>query len=149
MAQRYKNIDDEYKWALETAAAVRAKDWDAIDRKALLNELECSIAGGLRRELVSTLREIVEAILVMDYTTGNNVESNRQLVHAQGQLQLLLHSTPSLRDVIGDVITKAYRQARDNVSEDYAVHLPERCPVSLERILEDPYDRVMAEEQSA
>ena len=149
MAQRYKNIDDEYQWALQTAAAVRAKDWEAIDRKALLNELECSIAGGLRRELVSLLREIIEATLVLDYTTGDKVESNRQLTHAQGQLQLLLHSTPSLRDVIGKVITKAYQQARGNVTEDYGVQLPGRCTVSLERILEDPYDRAMSEEQSA
>ena len=148
MAQKLANITDEYQWALNTAKAVRAGKWNTIDRKALLNELECSIAGGIRRQLLTILRSIIEAILVIDYTKGDKRQSDLQLVEAQGQLQLLLDSAPSIQKVIGTEVKEAYAQARANVVQDYGVAVPEQCPVSMGRIMEDPYERVMAEEQA-
>jgi len=66
-------------------------------------------------------------------------------VHAQGQLQLLLYSAPTLREVIQEILEKEYRRAKDNVTEDYGLRLPESCPFPLERIVEDPFDRLVAE----
>lgn len=144
MAKSLKNIDDAYKWSLETVAALRAGDFSRIDMDELINEIG-SIASGLRRELVSILRDILEALLILTYTDADKHEADRQLVHAQGQLQLLLHSAPTLHDAIAESVEKAYQRAKTNVVEDYGVALPDASPFPLERITEDPYERLVAE----
>ena len=144
MANRLKNIADAYKWSNETAQALRTGNLAAIDLEELIDEVE-SIASGLRRELVSTLKDVIEALLVLDYTKDNSEEADRQLAHAQGQLRLLLHSAPSLLEAVSEAVVEAYQWAKDNVMEDYGVSLPERCPFPLERIMEDPYDRLVAQ----
>jgi hypothetical protein len=110
----------------------------------LINEVG-SIAGGLRRELAAILRDILEALLILTYAGSDQADAERQLVHAQGQLQLLLYSAPTLREVIQEILEKEYRRAKDNVTEDYGLRLPESCPFPLERIVEDPFDRLVAE----
>ena len=144
MEKRLGNIADAYKWSNETAQALRAGNFAAIDLDELIDEVE-SIASGLRRELVSTLKGVIEALLLLTYTNADREEADRQLVHAQGQLRLLLNSTPSLEEAIDYAIDKAYRWAKDNVIEDYGVSLPDGCPFPLERIMDDPYDRLVAE----
>ncbi len=144
MEKKLNNISDAYKWSKETAQALRAGNLAAIDMDELIDEVE-SIASGLRRELVSLLTDVIEALLWLDYANGDPGEANRQLVHAQGQLQLLLSSSPSLGEVLEDAVAKAYASAKAAVIDEYGTSLPERCPVPLERIIEDPYDRLVAE----
>ncbi|MCC6365507.1 MAG: DUF29 family protein [Bryobacterales bacterium] len=144
MEKPLKNMDDAYKWSLETVAALRAGDFSRIDMEELINEVG-SIAGGLRRELAAILRDILEALLILTYAGSDQADAERQLVHAQGQLQLLLYSAPTLREVIQEILEKEYRRAKDNVTEDYSLRLPESCPFPLERIVEDPFDRLVAE----
>jgi hypothetical protein len=142
-----KNIEDAYKWSLDTAEALRAGDLSRIDMNELIDEVE-SIAGGLRRELVSVLREIIEALLTLQYakpTEKERRETALRLTHAQGQLQLILDSAPSLRNILTDSIDIAYQDARRFVSEDHAVTLPEACPIPMETIVEDPYERLVAQ----
>jgi Domain of unknown function DUF29 len=146
MANRLRNIADAYKWSLETAQALRAGKFAEVDMEELIDEVE-SIAGGLRRELVSTLKDVIEALLVLDYTKGDKEEADRQLAHAQGQLRLLLHASPSLEEAVGDAVVKAYDRARDYVREDYGLSLPDQCPFTLERITEDPYVRMVTQGQ--
>jgi hypothetical protein len=145
MEKQLKNIDDAYKWSVETVNALRAGDFSGIDMDELINEIG-SIASGLRRELVSALRQTIEALLIVEYTSANQKEredSDRQLVHAQSQLQLLLDAAPSLSAILSEAVEEAYRDARQFVTEDYGVTLPERCPLSLDRIMEDPYERLV------
>lgn len=144
MEKKLKNIADPYKWSKETAQALRTGNLSAVDMDELIDEVE-SIASGLHRELVSTVTDIIEALIVLDYTKGDPEEANRKLVRAQGQLQLLLSSSVSLRDTLGDAIVKAYEWTKDSISTDYGISLPDRCPLPLERIVEDPYDRLVAE----
>jgi Domain of unknown function DUF29 len=144
MGKQLNNIADAYKWSNETAQALRAGNLAAIDMDELIDEVE-SIASGLRRELAATLTDILEAILLLDYANANREEANIQLVHAQGQLQLLLSSCPSLKEALGGAIDKAYEWAKASVNDEYEIILPERCPVPLERVMEHPYDRLVAE----
>jgi len=89
MGKTLKNLDDAYQWSLDTADALRAGDFSRIEMDELINEIE-SIAGGLRRELISVLREIVESLLVLTYTAApdkDKHETDLRLTHAQAQLQ--------------------------------------------------------------
>ncbi|MCC6368003.1 MAG: DUF29 domain-containing protein [Bryobacterales bacterium] len=144
MEKQLRNIEDAYKWSLETAAALRAGDFSRINTEELIDEIE-SIASGLWRELESILKDILEGMLMKEYGYGDPQEADRQLVTAQGELQLLLYSSPSLRDALGEAIAQAYQRARRDVTEDYGAALPDECPFAVERIVEDPYDRLVAE----
>jgi hypothetical protein len=143
-----KNIDDAYKWSIETVAALRAGDFSGIDMDELINEIG-SIASGLRRELVSILTDILEALLILKYGgSPDRADAERQLVHAQGQLQLLLHASPMLREAIDEAVDKAYLRAKANLMEDYGLSLPDTNPFLLESVTEDPYERLVAEGHS-
>jgi len=149
MGKTLKNLDDAYQWSLDTADALRAGDFSRIEMDELINEIE-SIAGGLRRELISVLREIVESLLVLTYTAApdkDKHETDLRLTHAQAQLQLILDSSPSLKTILAEAVDRAYRDARRFVAEDYGASLPEACPIALERIIEDPYERLAASGQ--
>ena len=151
MEKQLKNIDDAYKWSLETVDALRAGDFSKIDVDELVNEIG-SIASGLRRELISALRQIIEALLVAEFASANDkerVDNDRQLVNAQGQVQLLLSTAPGLKVILSEAAEEAYVDARQFVTDDYHVVLPERCPFSLELITEDPYERVVTAGQLA
>ena len=146
-----QNIDDAYKWSLATAQALRKGDIAAIDMEELIDEVE-SIASGLRRELLSVLRAIIESLLVIGHTNASEKEkadSDLQLVRSQGQLRLLLHSAPSLQQIVAQAVDESYGDVRGFVIEDYEVSLPEKCPIALEAMLEDPYERLVAEEELA
>ena len=69
MGKQLNNIAGAYKWSNETAQALRAGNLAAIDMDELIDEVE-SIASGLRRELAATLTDILEAILLLDYTNA-------------------------------------------------------------------------------
>ena len=144
MEKPLKNLDDAYKWSLETVAALRDGDFSRIDIDELINEIG-SIASGLRREMMSLLKDIIEALLILTYAGSDQDEAERQLVHAQSQLQLLIYSAPSLREVMGELLDKAYQRARANVTEDYRLSLPPVCPFPIEQVVEDPFDRLVAE----
>ncbi|HTX34848.1 MAG TPA: DUF29 domain-containing protein [Bryobacteraceae bacterium] len=146
MEKRLKNIDDAYQWSVDTVAALRAADFSRIDLDELINEIG-SIASGLRRELVSALRQVIEALLVAEYAHANDKERTAnecQSVKAQGQLQLLLSAAPGLKAILGEAVEEAYGDARQFVTEDFDVALPDRCPFPLERITENPYQRLVA-----
>ena len=68
-----QTIDDAYKWSLVTAQVLRDGNPAAINMDELINEVE-SIASGLRRELLSILRTIIESMLVTGHTNASAKE---------------------------------------------------------------------------
>ena len=80
---------------------------------------------------------------------SERVDNDRQLVNAQGQVQLLLSTAPGLKVILSEAAEEAYVDTRQFVTDDYYVVLPERCPFSLELITEDPYERVVTAGQLA
>ena len=145
MEKSLRNIDDPYKWSLETVELLRAGDFARIDMDELINEIG-TLASGLRRELVTLLTEILEALIVKDFVDADNEEAGHQLVNAQGQLQLLFDASPSLSEALDQAVLKAYKSAKDYVAREYGVVLlPDQCPFPIDRITEDPFDRMVAE----
>ncbi len=142
MEKVLKNLEDEYKWARETVDKLRRRDFDAIDVDELIDEIE-AIATGMERELVYDLEKMMKAILQLEYTNAPKRDAEVQLGRAQSQLQLLLGGDASLIDAVTeDLIDEAYQCARQDVSEDYGVTLPERCPFSRQTLLEHPLDEL-------
>ncbi|SPF47648.1 conserved hypothetical protein [Candidatus Sulfopaludibacter sp. SbA4] len=132
-----KNLEDEYKWALETAAALRAGNFDAIDREALVNELERSIAGGFKRQLYEHTRDALRARLSLKLSPETDREENEDLLrNAIEGINSLLWACPSLRDVVTEeFIAKSYQGAKYILGDE--IPLPERCPYPPEQILRE------------
>lgn len=132
-----KNIDDEHKWALETAAAVRAGDWNAIDREALLAELEYSIAGGFKRQLYEYVRDTLRAKVSLELAPETDPAYNENLFdNAVEGINSLLWACPSLRDLVTEeLIAKSYNGAKYIIGD--LIKLPERCPYSASQILQE------------
>ena len=137
MENRFRNLDDEYKWALETAAAVRAGNFDAVDRDALVNELERSIAGGFKRQLYEYVRDVLRAKLGLKFNPGAEGAENETLLrNALDGIESLLWACPSLRDLITEEFTaEAYEGAKYILGNE--VTLPDGCPYSADQILKE------------
>jgi hypothetical protein len=148
MEKPLKNIDDAYTWSIGTVDALRSGDFSKIDMDELINEIG-SIASGLRRQLISALRQSIESLLVAEYTTNADRRNEMLLVEAQGKIQVLLSSAPGLRAILDEAIEEAYPEARQFVTDDYQVALPDRCPLAVARITEHPYERLLAAEQQS
>lgn len=144
MEKPLKNIEDPYKWSLETVEALRAGDFSRIDIDELINEIG-SIASGLRRELLWVVTEMIESMLLMTYLPANYKEADAKLANAHSQFRSLLEAAPSLRDMLDEVVAEAYHRAKVTVNEDFELTVPELCPFSIEQIMEDPFDRLVAE----
>jgi len=127
--------EDEYKWALETAAAVRAGNFDAIDRDLLVSELERSIAGSFRRQLYEHIRDTLRAKLSLQLSPETGRPENEDLLrNAMEGISSLLWACPSLRDVVTeDFMTRSYRGAKYILGDQFS--LPQHCPYSAEQIL--------------
>lgn len=132
-----KNLDDEYKWALETAAAVRAGDWNAVDRDALLAELEHSIAGGFRRQLYLNFRDALRAKLSLELAPKTDSAENENLLdNAVEGINSLLWACPSMRCLITEeFFTKSYAGAKYIIGD--RIQLPAHCPYSVSQILQE------------
>jgi len=137
MAERHVNVEDEYSWALQTAALVRKKEWHAIDRKALLAELEGSIAGGRRRELRSYIRDILRSRLSLKLAPKVDKQYNKDLLrNALEGLESLLWSCPSLREVVTEeFVDDAYKSVKYIIGK--SIRLPMRCPYSPDQLLKE------------
>ena len=137
MEKQSKNLEDQYKWALETAAAVRAGNFDAVDREALVNELERSIAGGLRRELSSSVRDVIRAKLLLKLAPESERAWSESLLYsALDGVSSLIWACPSLSDVVTEqFVAEAYQDAVYVLGDEMT--LPERCPYSNIQILKE------------
>lgn len=138
MPQHYKNMEDPYKFALDTAAAVRAGDWDAIDRKALLDELENSIAGGIEQSLHTYVRDILRARLSMKAKIERS-QNEDLLRNALWGMNSLLRHNPSVRELVTEkFVEEAYKATKHIMGK--SIHLPKRCPYPPEQLLREGDD---------
>ena len=144
MEKPLKNEADEYRWSKETAEAIKSGNFAAIDMDALLDEMESTVSR-LERFLHSTVRDILEALLWQKYTDAAKEEIDGLLIPALVRLESMLDLTPSLRELVPNTMTEAYRAARKLVTELYGVTLPDECPFSLQLIMQDPFERLVSE----
>jgi hypothetical protein len=114
---------DLYAWCFATAALVRKGHWDAIDREALIEELE-SLGKSQYRELESRLEVLVLHLLKWQYAPvmGPRRQELAQrrtsrswastIVEQRTRLAGLLRDNPSLRPQVPRILEDIYPKAR-------------------------------------
>jgi hypothetical protein len=133
---------DRFVWTLETARALRAGDFAAIDMEAVADELE-HMAGGEVHELRSRITQILEHLLKLKLTTGPLLENNQRLwkgsiLRQQAAIDSLLEESPSLgRLLTPELLGRCYRGASRIVANDLDVTPEPRCPFTVADVLPD------------
>jgi hypothetical protein len=130
---------DFYAWASQQAAALRAKDWAALDLEHLAEEVE-DLRKTERRGVQSQLRLILSHLLKWRHQPDKRTESWRTTI-ANGRVlvQEALEDLPSLARELPALATAAYARARRDAAKETGLPLatfPEACPWTVEQVLD-------------
>ena len=129
---------DFYAWAQAQAAALRAKDWAALDLNNLIEEVE-DLAGRHRDALGSELKRLLVHLLKWHYQPTHRSDSWRESIEqARQAIDEVIDDYPSLADYPRVVLPKAYQRARRQAARETKLPLttfpPEGCPWALDDI---------------
>ncbi len=128
-------------WTQEQSALLRAGHWAAIDQAHIAQELE-DMGREQKLALQSLLRQILMHLLKLDYSPAKAPKAHwaEEIIEYRDQAQARIDATPSLKHHAPELFDKAWLQARRAVEKTFALHretvtVPERCPYSLEQVL--------------
>jgi len=121
------SFDDDYLlWAKAQAAALRARDWDAVDPERVAEEIE-SLGGSERREMENRLIRLISRKLKLDH--GRNREPERQwtltVLEQQRALDRLFRRMRSLKAEFAGTIIEIYPYARQSALDSFRAFEPE------------------------
>jgi hypothetical protein len=133
---------DFYAWTQRQAAVIRAGAWAKVDREHLAEEIE-DMGKSERRAVVSHLRVILTHRLKWDYQSERRSHSwLSSILHAQAEIELHLHDSPSLYHELPSFIARAYGYARRVAARETGLPIgtfPPSCPWSSEHVLGEDF----------
>jgi hypothetical protein len=142
MTRRSLHDNDFYAWSLEQAALLRAGRLGEADLAAIAEEIE-SMGKTEKRELVSRLTVLLLHLLKWEHQPAGRGNSWRLCIeNARDEIADLLDDNPSLKAVIDDVMTSAYRYGRRKAAIETEMAedaFPERCPWSFARAMDEGF----------
>ena len=129
-------------WLQAQVAALRARQWDALDVEHLVEEVE-ELRKTERRGVRSQLRLILSHLLKWVYQPDKRTDSWRSTV-ANGRIlvQEDLEDSPSLARELDTLATWAYPRARRDAAKETGLPLatfPEACPWPLVQVLDEDF----------
>lgn len=130
---------DYYRWAMETAAALRRGDLSALDVSAIAEEIE-DLGKREKAALESRLAVLIGHLLKWEHQPGKRSNSWQATIKLQRiRIARLLRENPSLNAYLPEALTYAYEEgvllAAKETGLDRAT-FPVDCPYDLEVILE-------------
>jgi len=133
---------DLYRWAEVTAALLKARQFEQLDLDNLIEEVE-SLGRSDRDKLLSSLKVLLLHLLKWQQPHKRTHSWENTIFRERENIAEYLEDAPSLRQFLTEEwVEKAYQRGlRIAVQEtrlDKSV-FPERCPYSLEEILEQNF----------
>ena len=130
-------------WSEDTAAKLRARDFENLDLENLIEEVE-SLGRSDRKELLNRLVVIFEHLLKRLYVPlPEDYNGWERTIRTQrNRLIVLLKGSPSLKSIWQNNIEDAWTIALKTVREDYPkVTFPDRFPYAtdVETLLNQKY----------
>lgn len=136
---------DFYQWTQTQAAALRAKDWAALDLDNLAEEIN-SLGRSDRRAIMHQLERLLIHLLKWLTQPTHRARAGpmrrssiRQARHAIAQLT---EESPSLHDYPAQQLALAYRHARQQAADQTGLPLtmfPEACPWRVAQVLDEDF----------
>ncbi len=140
MSNVYDN--DFYAWAMEQAALLRARRFDAADVDNIAEEIE-SMGRGEKRELVNRLAVLLLHLLKWRFQPGYRSPSWSATIREQRiRLRNQLKDNPSLKARLDEALAEAYElavigAARETGLPDGA--FPASAPFPFEQAVDDAF----------
>ncbi len=129
---------DFYLWTQAMAAALRSRNFEALDLENLLDEVE-SLGRSDRRALESRLTVLLMHLLKWQFQPEMRSGSWRgTLIEQRTRIRKLLTSSPSLRSVLEASLDECYQDARLQAEAEtgQAIDLfPALCAYAIEDVL--------------
>lgn len=136
---------DLFAWALANADLLRAGRITEIDAAHIAEELE-DMGKGERRALGSHLRVLIQHLLEWQYQPERRGTSwQLSILNARGEIEEILHDSPSLARQLPELIARGYSAAREAAALETHLALsvlPELCPFTAEQLLDRMFSRV-------
>lgn len=134
---------DFYSWTQHQAAALRAKDFTALDLEHLAEEIE-SLGRSDRYAVESQLERLVLHLLKWRYDPAMEPRRLWQLtiIHARREIAKRVEDSPSLQDHPAHYLAIAYRHAREDAVVETGLPLatfPETCPWTVDQLLDSGF----------
>jgi hypothetical protein len=130
---------DDLQWLEETIALLKNRQFEALDLDNLIEELE-DLGSEKRNAVVSLLDQVIRHLLLLEYWES---EVTNNSIHWQGEiynfrLQLQDKMTKTLYNHLVYKLDSIYGRALKavNIKTQKSVDLPEKCPYSLEELLD-------------
>jgi hypothetical protein len=141
-SRRSLHDNDFYAWSLEQAALLRAGRGGEADLATIAEEIE-SMGKTEKRELVSRLTVLLLHLLKLErQPAGRSNPWRLSIANARDEIADLLDDNPSLKPIIDDVMTSAYRYARRKaaIETDMAEDaFPTHCPWNFVRAMNEGF----------
>jgi hypothetical protein len=129
---------DFYRWAMETAHALRIGRYVDVDMQAVALELE-KMGASEQRELINRLAVLLMHLLKWQYQPGIRSRSwELTIIEQRREIQDLLEDNPSLKSQLSAKLSKAYSKAVLKAEKE--TNLPQKtfpkgCPYQIEQIM--------------
>lgn len=131
---------DFFAWLQQQAAAIRAGDWDAIDRENLAEEIE-SITRHDSGELRKHLDHLLVWFLAWVYAPAMCDDHPHWYVRVESlrcEIETIVDVWPHLTQRVATALPKAYVRGREVASEETGLPLetfPQTCPWAPEQVI--------------
>jgi len=131
---------DFYTWTQTQAAALRAKDWPALD-VAHLAEGTADLGQSIENAIESHLERPLLHLLKYRYDPAQRPRRAWRLTirHARREIARLLRKNPGLQHHPARYLAEAYQHARDDAPDATGLPLatfPEVCPCPVAQVLD-------------
>jgi len=130
---------DDLQWLEETIALLKNRQFESLDLDNLIEELE-DLGSEKRNAVVSLLDQVIRHLLLLEYWES---EVTNNSIHWQGEiynfrLQLQDKMTKTLYNYLVYKLDTIYGRALKavNIKTQKSVDFPEKCPYSLEELLD-------------
>jgi Domain of unknown function DUF29 len=134
--------EDFLRWTEAQAAALRAKEFAALDLEHLAEEIE-SLGNEQRHAVRSHLRVLLWHLLKWAYQPDHRGPSwLTSIGNARAEIADRLEDQPSLRPLVPALLASAYPRARRLAAAETELPLatfPETCPWTVEQVLDDAF----------
>ena len=134
--------DQDYAlWAEEMAQKLTQKSFDDLDLENLVEEIR-DLSKRERDKLLSSIRLIIHHLLKWDCQPQKRSRSWQITIERErNNIEFYLDDSPSLKKYLNqEWLNKVYRNARLNAAQETGLAFPEKCPYSIQDVIEKKVD---------
>jgi hypothetical protein len=134
---------DFYTWTQVQAAALRAKDWAALDIDHLAEEVD-DLGASVRKGLVSQLERLLAHLLKWRYDPATDTRRlwRLSILDARHEISKDLATNRTLLGFPAERLADAYRYARRVAALETELPLvtfPDACPWTIDQVLDEDF----------